>query len=370
MGRARLGAVTKVVWQALSATATLVVLLHSAAASEAEGCPAAAAGRAADLTEACHEDQVESLEETEVEVSKSVLLQLDIRHIKASDAATSGDLRIRSGEPVYEASVADRLADEELVQRLSQQEHKVASFTSVIKENNVAISKLLQERHNQTMVAASTEGKGVTKSSVDCAQYPMFCNAKVNCAARPLSEMDVDRMSTRLATADGRANPRSWCLAYPMYATSVQKCIVEGDAVGYAHEMFESQSKLQLLEADAVYCFVAGHCNTTTITPKTTPAEAEAICDRIYGHDQWTNIGWKDFLGVLTRAVQLGTTHSIPAEWNVTSWDQIVALARHESRISAMTACAMGNYHCDVSYCKVNYCDNPVYRDKFGMLAW
>lgn len=255
------------------------------------------------------------------------------------------------------------------MQRLSEQDRKVASFTSALRENNLAIAHLLRERHEQTLADAA-EAEEKEKTAVDCAQYPMFCDPKVNCGAEPLTDAEVERMSTQLATPDGRANPRSWCLAYPMYSTSVQKCIIEGDAVGYAKEMFLSQAKLDLLEADAVYCFVAGHCNSTAITPRTTMAEAEQVCDKVYGHDQWTNVGWREFLGVLTRAIQLGTTRTIPPEWNVTSWEQIVALARHESRISALVGCAMGNYHCDVAYCKLNYCTSPEYRSKFGMLAW
>ena len=35
-----------------------------------------------------------------------------------------------------------------------------------------------------------------------------------------------------------QANLRSWCRAYPMYSTSVQRCIVDGNPHGYAQELF------------------------------------------------------------------------------------------------------------------------------------
>eukprot|EP00438_Fugacium_kawagutii_P020274 Skav227631 [mRNA] locus=scaffold3692:45399:48201:+ [translate_table: standard] len=146
-----------------------------------------------------------------------------------------------------------------------------------------------------------------------------------------------------------------------------------------APRMFQAQQKLKLTSADAIYCFVAGHCNNTEVTETTTQVEASAICDKLYGQ-RWTKVGWNDFMGVLARALELSTTHHVPKdrwEWNVTGWNSLVKLARHEAEISvtwrdleAMTACAMGNFQCDLAYCKTNYCNSPKYISKFGNLSW
>ncbi|CAJ1335551.1 unnamed protein product [Effrenium voratum] len=154
-----------------------------------------------------------------------------------------------------------------------------------------------------------------------------------------------------------------------MYSITMQKCIVEEDPHSYAQEMFQYQQKLKLVGADAIYCFVAGHCNNTEVTERTTMSEAEQVCNKRYG-SRWTEVGWTDFMAVLARALELGTTHQIPKEWKVTGWGSLVKLARREADISAMTACAMGNFQCDVAYCKMNYCDSPKFRAKFGNLSW
>ncbi|CAE7747785.1 Cacna1h, partial [Symbiodinium sp. CCMP2456] len=157
-----------------------------------------------------------------------------------------------------------------------------------------------------------------------------------------------------------------------MYSTSMQKCIVEGDSRGYGREMFKSQQKLKLTSADAIYCFVSGHCNNTQVTEKTTMQEAQGICNKLYGQ-RWTELGWKDYMAVLARALEVATKHHIPKEWNFTGWGSLVKIARHEAGISAMTACAMGNFQCDVTYCQMNYCHNDRFRAKFGLVfqsAW
>ena len=60
--------------------------------------------------------------------------------------------------------------------------------------------------------------------------------------------------------------------------------------------MFQAQKKLKLTGAvlhrsvlsltrgaDAVYCFVAGHCNNTEIEETATASEATKVCDKLYG---------------------------------------------------------------------------------------
>ena len=103
--------------------------------------------------------------------------------------------------------------------------------------------------------------------------------------------------------------------------------------------MFKSQQKIKLTGADAIYCFVSGHCNNTQVTDKTTPQEATGFCDKVYGHHRWTKLSWKDYMGVLARALELATKNHMPKEWNVSGgWPSLVKLAHHEAEISAVYA--------------------------------
>eukprot|EP00931_Biecheleriopsis_adriatica_P070603 TRINITY_DN44374_c0_g1_i1.p1 TRINITY_DN44374_c0_g1~~TRINITY_DN44374_c0_g1_i1.p1 ORF type:complete len:347 (+),score=95.87 TRINITY_DN44374_c0_g1_i1:39-1043(+) len=310
--------------------------------------------------EACSEQEVEVSEDALALEMRQELLQQSFRHVKAGQEVDLG-----SDIHAEKAELNGELEEQDLALRLEKQQKSLSKLYEEVERSKEALHQL-EERRQQGKLNQVQPSDG----PVDCGKYPMFCSPKVNCSQSPLTAAERKSYETRLATADGKANQRSWCLAYPMYATSVQKCIVEGDARGYAKEMFESQKKLKLVEADAIYCFVAGHCNNTEVTDKTTMEQAEAVCDKLYGHERWTHIGWNDFMGVLARALELGTTHKVPKEWNVTGWPSLVKLAHHEAEISAMTACAMGNFQCDVAYCKANYCENPSFRQKFGNLSW
>lgn len=225
-------------------------------------------------------------------------------------------------------------------------------------------SKEVSRQQAQQARTASQAPEGV-----NCTAYPMFCSPKVNCSTQPLTDADRTAMDTRLSTPDGHANLRSWCLAYPAYARSLQTCVLDNNKSGYAQDTYDAQVQAGLDTADAVYCMVAGHCNNTEVTLDTTLEEAEGICDRQYGHDRWTKIGWKDFTEVLAKAQTMVAEQAQALSEGRIQWADLVKLARHESEISAMTACAMGNYHCDVVYCKRNYCGKQLYQ-RFANLSW
>jgi len=55
---------------------------------------------------------------------------------------------------------------------------------------------------------------------------------------------------------------------------------------------------------------------------------------------------------------------------NLTTWAEKAVVVKNLSAVSAMTACAMGNFHCDVAYCKRSFCNSDSYRAKFGNLSW
>lgn len=288
------------------------------------------------------QEEVEMQEEAELQVMRQELLQTGVRSIKAGESYHAGARIEVTEESDKEMLIARGLhSDEQAVQHV--------------------VSRVLQLQQPPTW-----EGEG---SAVDCKKFPMFCTKKLNCSKDPLTESEKTALETRIASSSGKANLRSWCRAYPMYSTSMEKCIVEGDSRGYGREMFKSQQKLKLTSADAIYCFVSGHCNNTQVTEKTTMQEAEGICNKLYGQ-RWTELGWKDYMAVLARALEVATKHHIPKEWNFTGWGSLVKIARHEAGISAMTACAMGNFQCDVTYCQMNYCHNDRFRAKFGNFSW
>eukprot|EP00930_Biecheleria_cincta_P046124 TRINITY_DN31812_c0_g1_i1.p1 TRINITY_DN31812_c0_g1~~TRINITY_DN31812_c0_g1_i1.p1 ORF type:complete len:325 (+),score=30.69 TRINITY_DN31812_c0_g1_i1:144-1118(+) len=292
------------------------------------------------LSGACAEHEVEAWEGAMIQTERQELLQHSLRISKLSETNN-------------------------LAQRYSADQERTHNTAS--QKRSSALHRLFKRRRT---ASAKEDPTGPSSGPVNCSAYPMFCNSKVDCATNPLTPEERKTYDKQLATASGKANLRTWCLAYPMYSTSVQKCIVEGDSQGYARATFETQKKLKLLDADAIYCFVAGHCNNTEVTDSTTVEQAEAICDRRYGRERWASIGFKDFMDVLGRALKLGNTHQVPKEWHVTGFGSPVKLARHETDIMAMTACAMGNYRCDVAYCQTNYCNEPSYRARFGNFSW
>mmetsp|Transcript_53237 Transcript_53237/g.137668 ORF Transcript_53237/g.137668 Transcript_53237/m.137668 type:complete len:346 (+) Transcript_53237:72-1109(+) len=299
---------------------------------------------------ACTESEVETAEEHIFASMSMELLQRDLRHTKVGVLAAE-QLALEQREN------SSSIAEDELI---------------VGKENRIAVDEGSKTRDTEKIeeeeVGEAAEDK-VQEPTVNCSEYPVFCDSKLNCSGNPITVAESVAWGKQLVTADGHANLRSWCMVYPMYATSVSKCIVEDSKLEYAQAMYKDQSKAQLTEADAVYCFVAGHCNNTEVTVNTTLQEAEGICSERYG-DRWKDVGWADFMGVVSRArAEMSSTKQAWSEGRA-SWSELVALARQEAEISAMAACAMGNYQCDVFYCKVNYCQNDDYLQRFGNLSW
>jgi len=295
---------------------------------------------AGEAGEACSEDRMEGDEQALLSGARTELLQrgMQLRTHKASSRGTGQTLAATDddslfGKEPYSAEAEDQAGDE-----------------------MVALS-----------VSKTQEQSSGGSSPVDCQAHPMFCNAKLNCAGEPVTDSEKADLATRLASRDGHVNLRSWCAGYPLYALSVQKCIVEEDLDGYAQSMYESQKKLNLLDADAVYCFAVGHCNNTAVTSKTTLLEAEASCNEQFGHERWTGVGWNQMDKVMKVAFAF---ESGELKVNVSSWADKLAVIKNLTAVSAMTACAMGNFHCDIAYCKRNFCNDAQYRSKFGNLSW
>jgi len=197
------------------------------------------------------------------------------------------------------------------------------------------------------------------KKPFDCAKYPFMCEAPFNCQ-RPLTMFQQTRQFSRLAAADGHANMRSWC-ENPQYAdVIVQACIHEKNPKKAAHLTFEATKAGRFGDSqdlDASYCFMKGHCSNTEVTENTTVEEAEKMCDKRFGHDAWAvNFGTGD----LQRAM---LDHSAQGANNKAGFRNTAAPTAF-----AKAACATGNYHCDVIYCKETYCKMPHFVEQFGHL--
>mmetsp|Transcript_137985 Transcript_137985/g.428843 ORF Transcript_137985/g.428843 Transcript_137985/m.428843 type:complete len:177 (-) Transcript_137985:119-649(-) len=154
-------------------------------------------------------------------------------------------------------------------------------------------------------------------------------------------------------TTNGHPNPKAWCKT--PYLKFAIECINEKNPLKAAHTLYGVQSD-KIRNLDAQYCFAAGHCNATSvdasryrafnrssITVNTTLEEMEAHCDGIYG-DVWKHKAILDFFHANADGVG----------------------RRNEY---AHLACAMGNWHCDVTYCREFYCSNETWQNTYGYLA-
>merc|ERR1712183_376742 len=99
---------------------------------------------------------------------------------------------------------------------------------------------------------------------------------------------------------------------------------------------------------DASYCFMEGHCANTKVTLSTTLEEATHMCDKRYGRKAWTSVSFTNKISSPTMVNQSSGFR----DYNLT-------------RTYALMACAMGNYHCDVIYCRETYCKNTTYSEKY-----
>mmetsp|Transcript_167734 Transcript_167734/g.533336 ORF Transcript_167734/g.533336 Transcript_167734/m.533336 type:complete len:384 (+) Transcript_167734:84-1235(+) len=340
----------------------LAALLATASGVDADHCTG---GVMMEDASTCTESEVETAEEQLFASMSMELLQRDLRHTKVG-VLPAEQLALEQREN------SSLIAEDELIVgkenrtavdegSMAAQQRQNSSLIAeedmlVGKENRTAVDEGSKtrdtEEEEEEEVGEEAEDE-VQEPTVNCSEYPVFCDSKLNCSGNPMTASDRAAWEKQLATPDGHANLRSWCMVYPMYATSVSKCIVEDSKLEYAQAMYKDQSKAQLTEADAVYCFVAGHCNNTEVTVNTTLQEAEGICSERYG-DRWKGVGWADFMGVVARArEEMSSTKQAWSEGRA-SWSELVALARQEAEISAMAACAMGNYQCDVFYCQAS----------------
>jgi len=312
----------------------MVFMRHSAVASVTllvavlGGIPADGMGDAGEP--ACLEEGlVEAEEDAFADDMSTSLLQKTLKH---------------SREPMVSAATA--LSGMQVASTVSDQPVATSSSDSTAASNATALGQVHQA------------------PAVNCTEKPQFCNPMINCGAEPLTAASKVVLEKRLASEDGHINYRGWCMVYPQYATSLQRCVIERNPAAYARDTIKEQEGLNLLYADAVYCYASGHCKRAAPNLTTTPSEMEGLCDAAYGHERWANIGYSELRGVFNMAYDMTKKYFE----NKTSWEDIRHVATKQADAAAMAACAMGNFHCDAIYCHTHFCGNDKY-EKFTEFA-
>uniref|UniRef100_A0A7S4QRW5 Uncharacterized protein n=1 Tax=Alexandrium monilatum TaxID=311494 RepID=A0A7S4QRW5_9DINO len=217
-------------------------------------------------------------------------------------------------------------------------------------------SGLLQSTvHQSVHVSQAPSAKGPESRPVfDCQKHPGLCKEPFNC-----QDYTGDEWHAWKATGVERVQLKTWCAA-AQYETFITTCLAKKDPVSAAKLQFELTAGgafgNDVAEYDGSYCFLEGHCVNSEVNENTTMEDAEAMCDRKLGQS------WRRY-----------ASDNLPAE------DRIGGVPlppdgrngftnRGQVRPFVIMACAMGNLHCDINYCKETYCQMPYYKDKYGHL--
>uniref|UniRef100_A0A7S2CWH9 Uncharacterized protein n=1 Tax=Alexandrium andersonii TaxID=327968 RepID=A0A7S2CWH9_9DINO len=193
-----------------------------------------------------------------------------------------------------------------------------------------------------------------------CTSYPELCVQPFDCGN--LTMREINDLKRHAMAPDGHANLQMWC-AVPMFAKYINTCIVRKDLVAAAHVQFKwamDHKDEGADELDASYCFIEGHCKDTTVTSETTLEEADRLCDTRFGSGGW---GRESLEAIKKNEVKNFIRHpgSVSAKNGFQDRGMTTPLVK--------TACAMGNYHCDLIYCRETYCKTDYYIQKYSHLA-
>jgi len=204
-------------------------------------------------------------------------------------------------------------------------------------------------------VAASQAPPGSSGFNFNCTKNPLLCEAPFNCGN--FNEAEYMTMQMRGFAPEGHSNLRTWCFSAD-YEKYMHACIVEKDLVKAAHIQYQwsvdKHNTTGVDELDGSYCFIEGHCTNAAVTTKTTQEEADRMCDERYGREEWSQ------MGKLTKLLEFPKMDEKSGSKTTGFHDPKV------TEVFLKLACAMGNYHCDVMYCKETYCKNPYYVRKYG----
>jgi len=192
-------------------------------------------------------------------------------------------------------------------------------------------------------------------AAFDCTGREVYCEAPFNCNSQTQETMARIADPFKPIAVHNKTNLLSWC-GNPTYQSGiVDTCLAKGSPSAAGYITYDVQKAGGALDADASYCFIEDFCRETRVSDNTTIADAEALCDERYGD------AWRTHTNAEHAAIMLADTSD--------GWNFLVQGQRPPtSRSFAMLACAMGNFHCDVLYCKETLCNQQVYQDKY--LHW
>lgn len=219
-----------------------------------------------------------------------------------------------------------------------------------------------------TMLQQPSEAaQAPTPKPFDCAASPALCQEPFNCQNFSSAEQ-LEWFAVGMGCKFGRTNPRTWC-AGAQYSGYSEQCLAKKDLLKAAQVQYNwSVEKKSLggkdaraLEVDASYCFIEGHCSNEAVTANTTLEEAEAMCDYRFGRTQWTEVGKFPTPNSMAYIAHMSRPES---EGDMNGFHD-----RVQSKYFVELACVMGNYHCDVMYCKETYCKDPHWIKRYGHLA-
>mmetsp|Transcript_9459 Transcript_9459/g.25639 ORF Transcript_9459/g.25639 Transcript_9459/m.25639 type:complete len:250 (-) Transcript_9459:110-859(-) len=175
-------------------------------------------------------------------------------------------------------------------------------------------------------------------TGVHCKDVPEACGPPFNCNMHTA----VTMYSQITKSTDGHPNYNSWChTPYLEYALHCKNRNFPEATLSLTRTRERNPA---LFEMDGQYCFAAGHCDNMEVTEETTVDQMETMCDEIFGHAVWTSKGLLDLF-------------------------KAKAGKKRKDNEYAQLACAMGNFHCDVLYCKEKFCGVEHWKGKYGHLA-
>ena len=180
---------------------------------------------------------------------------------------------------------------------------------------------------------------------VACALTPWMCTEPFDCINASGQLRSRQKYEGQIASSTGQ-DLHSWCYSDPSYwNTAVLQCLVKKDLPAYAQTMYQyAIQRHPVDEIDASYCFYMGHCQNDQVTFNTTLPEAQVMCDERYPEPN----GWR------SKGFPPELDHEFTAA---------------DAKAYAQAACAMGNFHCDVIYCRETYCQIEHYQKMFQELA-
>mmetsp|Transcript_97013 Transcript_97013/g.283542 ORF Transcript_97013/g.283542 Transcript_97013/m.283542 type:complete len:277 (+) Transcript_97013:82-912(+) len=190
----------------------------------------------------------------------------------------------------------------------------------------------------------------------NCTAAPGFCQAPFNCHQwKPES---LARLPFEGAAPGGHPNFGMWCPS-PAYHDYMDACINQKDLVKAAKLQFSwsVNQRNSVDELDGSYCFIEGHCSNEAVTNATTLEESNQMCDQRYGRKGWSEFGRWDTIQESSEAMQ-GMPKDPKNGFKNTK----------TTTFFLKMACLMGNYHCDVMYCKETYCKDPYYINRYAHL--